>query len=294
MATSDITRRNGAETGAGVGEEGAGESLLGSSADPPARQAGGERRRRRVRLPRSVISVVVGFLIWEVLVRVSGVSSLIIVGPSAILAEFWELVSTGELWRHFRISMVAFVIGYGVSAALGILLGLAMGANRFLRDYLDPWVSGLYATPSVSLAPLFIVWLGFGVASKVGIVALVAFFPVIINTLAGVLAVDRDLREVGIAYRATRTETFVHVLLPGSLPYILTGLRLAVGRGLVGVVVADLFGASAGLGFLIVNAASVFNTARIFVATIILALLGVALSALIQAVERRTVTWRFE
>jgi ABC-type nitrate/sulfonate/bicarbonate transport system permease component len=249
---------------------------------------------RRLSLPTWVISIVGGFVLWELTIDIFQPSPLIIVGPSAIFQEFMHLARTGDIWLHVGVSLRAFVLGYAVSAAIAVPLGLIMGASRIVRNYLDPWVNALYATPSVSLAPLFIVWLGFGMSSKVAIVALLAFFPIIINTTAGVLAVDKDLREVGAAFGANRLETFVHLLLPGSVPYIMAGLRLAIGRGLVGVVVADLFGASSGLGYLILTAAQNFNTATVFVGTIILAMLGVALSSLLHLIERRVAPWRVE
>lgn len=257
---------------------------------PVRRRVMGRRRRRRP--PHALISVVGGISVWQLAIWILEPNPLIIVGPTDVIRDFMDMLASGEIWRHLGVSLRAFSIGYIVCALISIPLGLFIGTNRMVRAYVDPWISALYATPSISLAPLFIVWLGFGVASKVAIVALVAFFPMIINTIAGVLAVDKDLREVGITFDANQIETFFHILLPGSLPYIVAGLRLAIGRGLVGVVVADLFGASSGLGYLILNAAQRFNTSRIFVATMILALLGVTLNSLVLRIEKRVSNWR--
>lgn len=249
------------------------------------------RRRSRRWIPPSIVSLVVGFALWQFVVVVFHPNPLIIVAPSDIAAKFVEVATQGNLAEHFGVSMRAFAIGLALSAVLGIALGLVMGASERVRVYLDPWVSAFYATPSVALAPLFVVWLGFGTKSTIAIVTLLAFFPVVISTMDGTAAIQRDLVEVGVVFKANRWEMFRLVLLPGALGPILTGLRLAVGRGLVGVVVADLFGSSSGLGFLIVNASLTFDTAAVFLATIMLALIGVTLNRLIYLAQRRTAPW---
>lgn len=267
--------------------------------EEPVGGSGAERRGWRRRADgnrststrRAVISVVVVMVAWEVLVRISGISNLIIVPPTEIAVAFWEVVEDGTLWENFVISMQQFVLGYLVASLLAIPLGLWMGESRRARDYGDPWLTGLYATPNVALAPLFIVSLGFGLSAHVAIIALAVFFPVIINTIDGVLAVDRTLREVGIAYRANKREVFMRIALPGALPYIFTGLRLGLARGLVGIVVADLFGATGGLGYYLLNAAQAFQTAEVFVAVIVLAALGIAFTVGLKHLQKRLTPW---
>lgn len=249
---------------------------------------------KRRSIVRGFISVVVVLAVWEAAVRIFEPSTVIIVAPSAIPPAFWALAETGELWTHFRVSMKQFLLGYVLASALAIPLGLWMGASRRAHDYGDPWLTALYATPNVALAPLFIIWLGFGDTSHVAIIALVAFFPVIINTIDGVHAVERDLREVGIAFRANKREVFALVDLPGAMPYIFTGLRLAMARALVGIVVADLFGAQAGLGYLILTSAQLFATADVFVGVLILAALGVGLTFLLRAMQKKLTPWQIE
>jgi NitT/TauT family transport system permease protein len=243
---------------------------------------------------RGLISVVAVFALWELAIRVFEPSTVIIVGPTSIAESFWELVVSGELLEHFTVSMTQFALGYLLAVAIAIPLGLFMGASRRAHDYGDPWLTALYATPSVALAPLFVVWLGFGNVAHVAIIALVAFFPVIINTIDGVHAVERDLREVGIAFRASRREVFGRIDLPGSLPYIFTGLRLALARALVGIVVADLFGAQAGLGYLILTSSQLFQTGRVFVGVIVLAALGVAFTWGLRALQKRLTPWQVD
>ena len=270
--------------------------ILGLGRPPTGPSTPADRRRtaRQVSLRRGVVSVVAVFALWEIAVRVFEPSTVIIVGPSTIVASFWELSVSGELWEHFTVSMTQFVLGYLLAVAMAIPLGLFMGASRRAHDYGDPWLTALYATPSVALAPLFVIWLGFGNVAHVAIIALVAFFPVIINTIDGVHAVERDLREVGIAFRASRREVFSRIDLPGSLPYIFTGLRLALARALVGIVVADLFGAQAGLGYLILTSSQLFQTGKVFVGVIVLAALGVGFTVGLRALQKKLTPWQIE
>jgi ABC-type nitrate/sulfonate/bicarbonate transport system permease component len=247
---------------------------------------------RRASGRRAIVSLVVGLLIWEACYRLFDMNPLLVSPPSAVGQRFGELLSNGELLRDVRVSATQFAIGYLGCAALAVPLGLLMGLLRPVRDYLGLWITALYATPSVALAPLFIIWLGFGVPSKAFIVALMAFFPIVINSTAGVDSLASENREVADAFRANRFEQFIKVLLPGSLPFIFAGLRLAVGRGLVGLVVGDLFGSTDGLGHLILNASQTFNTADIFVGAILLALSGVLLTALLTGLESRLSPWR--
>lgn len=260
---------------------------------PPQKRSLGSRFGRPT-VRRGLISVVVVLGLWEASVRVFDPSTVIIVAPSAIPRAFIDLANSGELWLDFKVSMQQFAVGYLLAAFLAIPLGLFMGASKRAHDYGDTWLTALYATPSVALAPLFIVWLGFGLSSHVAIVALGAFFPMIINTIDGVHAVERDLREVGIAFRANRREVFSRVDLPGALPYIFTGLRLGLARALVGVVVADLFGAQAGLGYLILTSSQLFLTANIFVGVLILAVLGVGLTAALRFLQKKLTPWEVD
>ncbi|WP_326835012.1 ABC transporter permease [Amycolatopsis rhabdoformis] len=241
-----------------------------------------------------MVSVLGGLALWEAVVRLSGVSSLILPAPSKIVGAFGELAESGDLWLDLNTSLRQFGAGFAIAGALGVVFGLVMGQARYVRYASEPWVLALYATPSIGLAPLFIIWLGFGFPAKAFIVALMAFFPVVINTLSGVESLAREWTDVATSFKAGPVERFRKVAFPGALPAIFTGLRLAVGRGLVGIVVADFFGAQQGLGFLILQGAQRFRTTDVFVGTILLAALGVILTALLRLVERRTCPWRLD
>lgn len=237
-------------------------------------------------------SVVGGLLLWETLVRGLDASTLLIAPPSAILERLVEMARDGELWEHSSVSAKQFFLGYVGCALIAVPLGLLMGSVKALRRVLEPWISALYATPSIALAPLFIIWLGFGISSKAAIVALVAFFPIVINTIAGVDSLERHYFDVGYAFSANRRELFVKVLLPGCVPWVFTGLRLASARGLVGLVAADLFGARAGLGYLILISAQRFDTTTLFAATTVLAVSGVLINTGLVRLEHYVSPWR--
>jgi NitT/TauT family transport system permease protein len=192
------------------------------------------------------------------------------------------------------VSAQEFLLGFALAVVLGIPTGLVTASWRRPAALLNPWIAGLYATPIIALAPLFILWFGIGIWSKVAVVASLVLFPVIINTDAGVRNADRQLIEAVRSFGATKLQLFAKVSLPAALPFILAGLRLGVGRGLIGVVVGELFGARAGLGFMITQAAEVFNMPQLFAGVVVLAAAGMVLTAAFQALERRLVPWNFE
>ncbi|MFD6514535.1 ABC transporter permease [Rhodococcus sp. NPDC060176] len=254
---------------------------------PPSDPETTPNKVRRNRIPYGLLSIVAGLLVWEALVRVLQPSRLIIVAPSEILARLFDMIVSGEIWPDLSVSLQGFAVGYILAAAVAIPLGLAIGASTLLYKLANPWVNALYATPIIGLAPLFIIIFGFGLTSKIAVVIALVIFPILINTVSGARAVGIDHKELAVVYKANRFETFTRVLFPGSTPFILTGLRLAVGRGLIGVVVADLFGASKGLGLNLQRSAQAFNTVDIFAVTLLLAFLGIASSAALEYFERR-------
>lgn len=248
----------------------------------PARTRGVLSRR-----PYGVLSILSGLALWEILVRVFQPSELVVVAPSKIVATLLDMFRTGSIWPDLTISLQGFAVGYALAAVAAIPLGLAIGSSGVLYRWTNPWISALYATPIIGLAPLFIIIFGFGIQSKVAVVVALVVFPILINTVSGARSVAVEHKELAVVYQANRLETFRRVLFPGSMPFILTGLRLAVGRGLIAVVVADLFGASAGLGLNLQHSAQSFDTDNIFAVTVLLAFLGIMLTALLEYFERR-------
>jgi len=238
--------------------------------------------------------VLAGLLLWELVGRFVVKNALFLATPSQTALALAKLWSEGALQHHSWVSTQEFLLGFALAVALGIPIGLITASWRRPAAMLNPWISGLYATPIIALAPLFILWFGIGIWSKVAVVASLVLFPVIINTDAGVRNADRQLIEAVRSFGATKLQLFTKVSLPAALPFILAGLRLGVGRGLIGVVVGELFGARAGLGFMITQAAEVFNMPQLFAGVVVLAAAGIALTAAFQAIERRLVPWNFE
>jgi NitT/TauT family transport system permease protein len=237
------------------------------------------------------ISVVSGLLLWELLSRFVVANPLFLAAPTQILAAIFALAESGELWRHLGISSIEFALGYVFASVLGILAGLAMANSVLAKQAMSPWISGLYATPTIALAPLFILWFGIGIWSKVLIVVLLVFFPVAINTEAGLRTTSERLVEMLRSFGATPRQIFIKVALPSAMPFILAGLKLGIGRGLIGVVVAELFGSRAGLGRLISAAADSFNMPELFAGVVILAIAGILMTAGFSRLEAKLVPW---
>ena len=237
-------------------------------------------------------SVAGGLLLWELVSRVIVGNKLFLAAPSQVVVAFFELTRSGELSKHIYISGLEFLLGYGVACILGVLLGLAMAQSKAAKQALQPWVSGLYATPTVALAPLFILWFGIGILSKIVVVAVLVIFPVVINTEAGLRTTSPQLIETVRSFGANARQIFFKVSLPSALPFIFAGLKLGIGRGLIGVVVAELFGSRAGLGQLISQSAETFNMPALFAGVTLLAAAGIAMTSGFGWLERKLLPWR--
>jgi NitT/TauT family transport system permease protein len=264
---------------------------------PQARPAGTVSRRRsaidvlRGRYLVGLLSVLGGLVLWELVSRLFIANALFLAAPSQIAVAIYRLNATGELWQHIAVSAAEFALGYVIACVLGIALGLAMASSATMKQALQPWISGLYATPTIALAPLFILWLGIGIWSKVLVVIFLVLFPVAINTEAGLRTTSERLIEMLRSFGASRRQIFLKVSLPSAVPFILAGLKLGIGRGLIGVVVAELFGSRAGLGRLISQSADAFNMPELFAGVVVLAFAGIVLTAGFGWLEQRLVPW---
>jgi NitT/TauT family transport system permease protein len=247
--------------------------------------------RAHIATVRGLLSLVIVGLVWEIAGR-SGRWPLILAPISEIWVKFLQLAATGELMRHVLVSLNEFFVGFAVAAVLGILLGIAIASSEAVKDFVDPWVSAVYATPTVALAPLFIFMFGIDAPSKMAVVFLLAIFPVVINTATGIRSTDRVYIEAARSFSATRAQIFTKVLIPSALPFIVAGLRLGIGRGLVGVVVGEFIGARAGLGYLIFRSSQAFQIDAMWVGVFLLAGTGVVAVIVLQKVERRMAPWR--
>jgi len=241
---------------------------------------------------RAVISLVVFLVAWELVGRFVLTNKLFFAPPSAVVLAGISMWQSGDLQRDIIASFSAVAYGLALAIVVGIFLGILSGASRFFREYTELFVNGLYSTPLVAIAPILILWFGIGIASKVAVVFLMAIFPILISTAAGIRNTDSSLIEVARSFGATRTQIVRKVMVPAAVPFVITGIRLAIGRGIVGVVVGELFGARAGLGFLIFTSGQTFDVPALFLGVVILALAGVALTAAMKWVERRVAGWR--
>jgi NitT/TauT family transport system permease protein len=237
-------------------------------------------------------SVFTGLALWEFVSRVIVGSKLFLAAPTQVAYALFELTRSGELEKHIWTSTLEFLLGYGIACVLGVALGFVMASSKAGKQSLQPWVSGLYATPTVALAPLFILWFGIGILSKVVVVAVLVVFPVTINTETGLRTTPMQLVETVRAFGATSRQIFFKVSLPSALPFIFAGLRLGIGRGLIGVVVAELFGARAGLGQLISQSAETFNMPDLFAGVTLLAVAGIAMTSGFTWLEQKLLPWR--
>ena len=247
-----------------------------------------------MRLSRSttvrLVSLIVVFAVWELYGR--SVHQMLFTYPTAIAAAFVHLVKTGELQRYLAQSLQVFGWSLLISSVAGIGLGVLIARFTTLELATDLYINALYSTPTVALVPLIVLWFGFQVLAKVVIVSLFMIFPILINTQQGVKTVDRGLLEVARSFCSTERQLWGDLILPSALPFIAVGLRLAIGRGLVGMVIAEFYTSVAGLGYMIVRYANSFETAKLFVPIVVLMTLGVLLVQGAKAVELRIAPWQ--
>jgi len=225
--------------------------------------------------------------LWELLVRQWGLSALVLPAPSAIAASLWTGLATGYFWPHIRATLQALLLGLAAGSAIGLLAGMALAESELLERVLKPYVVVSQVVPKLALAPLFVLWFGFGMLPTVLITALICFFPLMENTLTGLRQVDAQRLQLFRMLGATRLQTLLRLKLPTGLPAILAGLRVAVVLALVGAVVAEFMGASRGLGAVVIAAQGMMDTALMFAALVLIAAMGLLLYQACLVLERR-------
>ncbi|HZO46072.1 MAG TPA: ABC transporter permease [Xanthobacteraceae bacterium] len=256
-----------------------------------ATRVAGERRMRRMFLNLGIrlVSVITFLLIWEV--AGSHIDPILFTTPSAIAKAAVEMIASGELWAYFWPSLKVLMVGFSFAVVFGILTGLMLARFWVIDVAFSVYITFLYSIPSVALVPLIVLWAGYEDTAKVIILFMFAFFPMVINTYQGVKAVDPKLIEVGKAFRCSEWQLWKNIVIPASLPFIVTGLRLSLGRALIGMVLADLYTALSGVGYLISRTAATYQVNRMFVPIVALGLLGVTLTALLRMAEKYVAPW---
>ncbi len=248
------------------------------------------QRQQRQDMAIRIAAAVAILGIWEIVGR--QINPLLFTPPSGIARAAVHVVGSGELWKYLKVSLKVFAIGTSLGTLVGIVLGIAMARVRILDLSLEPFMIALYSTPMVALIPLLVLWLGFGDSAKAAVIFMFTVFPILINTYQGVKSVDPKLLEVAQSYRSSERALWFDVILPSSLPFMVAGIRLAIGRGLVGMVVADLYTAVSGVGYLIVRYAQNIQIDRLFVPVVVLSGLGITLVQGLRWLEVKVAPWQ--
>ena len=253
-----------------------------------------ESSTRSAAATRITVSILVVLALWEFLATTIVTNRLLLVPPADVAIALLREARSGELWTNAVATVSAVAASFPVAAVIGIALGLVLSSSRLVSLTLGPVLTAMYSVPVVALAPLFIAWLGLGFASKFVIVTLVAVFPILVTTEVGLRSTERQLIEVARSYNASGWQVFTTVTLPFALPFIVSGVRVAWARALVGIIVAEFFGSFAGFGFAILAAEQTFATAVLLAYVILLGLLGLFGSLFFEWLERRLAPWRHQ
>ena len=237
---------------------------------------------------------VITFLtVWELVGNTFQlINPMFMSAPSLVWNAAVQLFSSGEIYNDLYVSGVELFWGYFLSAVVAVPFGISIGWYKKMSYIFDPFVNAMNATPRVALLPLVIIWLGIGILSKVGIIFLGAVFPILINTRDGVKTTPINLLTAARSFGASEWMIFKTVVLPSTIPFILTGLRLGLGRAIVGVMVGELYAATAGIGFMITVAGATFQTDKVFVGVLVFALAGMLGMELLTRIEARFDKWR--
>lgn len=260
----------------------------GRSRPPAPRRLSAENRDRLI----SLASPLVLLLLWEVTVRAGLLDARFFPAPSRIFETFVSMANDGSLWRNTWASLQRLFWGSLVGGVPALILGVAMGLYQPLRAVVDPLVASTYPIPKSAILPLILLIFGLGEASKIVMVAIGVFYPVLINSSIGVLEINKVYLDVGRNFGASRWQVFRTIALPGAMPYIMSGVKLGLGMGLILISIAEMIGAKSGLGYLIWNAWELLAVEAMYVGLIVIALLGFILSLVLSELERLIVPWR--
>ncbi len=242
--------------------------------------------RRVADLVIGLSGVAVFLLIWQV-VAVLKDDPIVLVTPLKVGQTAWKTVRTSEYWLHWRVSLWEYAIGMTLAVTSGVLGGAILGQVAVLKRAVDPVLTAFYSTPTVALAPLFILWFGLGTLSKVMVVWYVAFLPIVVISATGIANVDPAYLDVARVFRTSRARTVFSVLLPAAMPSVIAGIRVGSGVGLIGIILGEFFGSEAGLGYLVLYATNRFDLALLLVGVLSLALVGIVIAGLLTLLERR-------
>ncbi len=259
---------------------------------PPASGAPRGLSRDAIERLMNIASPVFLLLLWELAAQTHMIDTRFFPAPSKVFNQLFILAESGALWKHTFASLQRLFWGFLWGGIPALILGVAMGMYRNLRVVIEPIISATYPIPKSAILPLILLIFGLGEASKIVMVATGVFFPILINSMAGVLEINKIYFDVSANFGASRWKVFTTVALPGALPLIMTGVKLGVGLGLVLISIAEMVGAKAGLGYMIWNAWEILSVETMYVGLIVIAVLGLVLTLILNEVERMVVPWK--
>jgi len=246
---------------------------------------------RYLPLISSVVMLVVFIGVWEFLVAVVGVSKFLLPSPLSVAGAIGDLFSDGEIWTDLRVTLTEIVVGFAIALVGGVMLGALLGKVRWLERATQPGMVAFQVVPKVALVPLFVIWFGFGMTSKIVIAAIIAFFPVTLNVLLGVRSVDRGHQDVMRGLGASRWATFRNLELPSTLPYVFAGAEVSIVFAVIGAIVGEYLGGSQGLGYLIVISLNQLDAPKLFATIVVLTALGTILFLAVSLTKRFVIPW---
>jgi NitT/TauT family transport system permease protein len=255
------------------------------------------RERRRARMTKlipwvsTLLSIVLLVIIWKLVIAIFDVSPFVLPQPEDVLKGVKELVNSDGFWTDVRVTLTETLVGFLIALALGIILGTILGRVVWLEQAARPVIVASQVVPKVALIPLFIIWFGFGMTSKIIIVALLAFFPILLNVILGVRSVDSGHRDVMRSLNASRWETFRRLEYPSTLPYILAGMEVGIVFAVVGAIVGEYLGGDQGLGYRIVTSLNNLQAETLFAVILVLTLFGFLLYLAVIALKRFLIPW---
>lgn len=241
----------------------------------------------------NVIVFVLFVALWEFGVRVSDVQGVVVPPPGDVLRSMIDgLITRGIYWDHIWVTLLETIAGFGIGALIGLVLGVMVGEVPFLRQTIYPYIIAFQTIPKVAVAPLFVIWFGFGLASKIAIAATISFFPIVVNVISGLESADRNKIEMLKVFGASKWQQFWLAKAPSALPFLFAGLDIAIVLSVIGAIVAEFVGSQRGIGYLIMQYNFSLNTAGIFALLVVLSLIGVALHFVVIAAQRKIVFWQ--
>jgi NitT/TauT family transport system permease protein len=249
---------------------------------------------RRTEQLLGIFSPVLFLMAWELAARLEWIDTRFFPAPTAVVAKLGELAKSGTLWRDLWASLQRLFWGFLVGGIPALVLGVVMGLYRPIRAAIDPLISATYPIPKSAILPLVLLIFGLGEASKVVMVALGVFYPVLINTMSGVVQIDKIYLDVGKNFKASRWQVFRTIALPGAMPSIMTGVKLGVGMGLILIAISEMIGAKEGIGYMIWNAWQILTVETMYVGLAAIAVLGFAFNVILNMVEAKILPWKQE